>query len=76
MNVEAHRLSPEVVVPARTSQPVDDATRLRRANGVRYAKASLAMEGIFLDEQAEEIFARYVSGDIERDELWRCLHKE
>lgn len=49
--------------------PISAAERQRRQRAVDTARASVRLEGFILDEAAEELFARYVAGELTRPEL-------
>ena len=47
--------------------------RRTRQDAIDFARASIALEGLVLDAQAEALFARYVDGKLSRDELNRAV---
>lgn len=53
-----------------TSTPqLTPAERDRRLKAVNFARGSVRLEGFILDEAAEALFARYVNGELDNDEL-------
>jgi tellurite resistance protein len=47
----------------------DEQAQAKRRNAIDFARASVALEGFVLDDEAEALFARYVGGELSRDEL-------
>lgn len=43
--------------------------QVTRKEAIDFARASIALEGFVLDDEAEALFARYVGGELSRDEL-------
>lgn len=53
-----------------TSTPqITPAERARRLEVVNFARGSVRLEGFILDDAAEALFARYVDGELDNDEL-------
>lgn len=48
---------------------LSEAERQQRLKSVNYGRASVRLEGFVLDEASEALFARYVAGDLTREEL-------
>lgn len=54
-----------------TAPPVSDADRqrIRRKKAVDFARGSVRFEGFIWPEEAEVLFARYVDGELDSEEL-------
>lgn len=48
---------------------IDDKERAQRKTAIDFARASIALEGLVLDADAEALFARYIAGVLSREEL-------
>ncbi len=53
----------------RSDTPISNAEHMRRLAAIDFARASIALEGLVLDGQAEFLFARYIQGELSREEL-------
>ncbi|MEE3504539.1 antitoxin VbhA family protein [Acidiphilium acidophilum] len=50
---------------------ITEAERARRKEAIDFARGSVRLEGFILDEATERLNARYVAGEITRQELTR-----
>lgn len=53
----------------RTDSRISSEERTRRLKAVNHARGSVRLEGFILDGSAEALFARYVDGEISREQL-------
>ncbi|MHB0989810.1 MAG: antitoxin VbhA family protein [Burkholderiales bacterium] len=53
----------------RIDYPISNAEQMKRQAAIDFARASVALEGFNLDDQAEALFARYIQGELSREEL-------
>jgi hypothetical protein len=55
-----------------TEQPkINEAERARRKEAIDFARGSVRLEGFVLDPETEKLNARYVAGEITREEVTR-----
>lgn len=54
---------------ATSTPPITPAERARRLEAVNFARGSVRLEGFILDAAAEALFARYVDGELDNEEL-------
>ena len=53
----------------RIDYPITIAEQMKRQSAIDFGRASVALEGFILDDQAEALFARYIHGELSREEL-------
>ena len=53
----------------RIDYPITIAEQMKRQATIDFARANVALEGFHLDDQAEALFARYIQGELSREEL-------
>lgn len=53
----------------KTLRLISEQDRARREEAVRFARNSVELEGFHLSPEAESVFARYIRGEITRDQL-------
>lgn len=52
-----------------SGQRFDEISQMRRVDAVRFAAASLALEGLAISEEAEDLAGMFASGAISMEEL-------
>lgn len=63
-------INADFFAPAKIDRPpIDTQERAARQKAIDSARASIALEGFVLDGEAEALFARYIDGELSRDEL-------
>nr|WP_295743017.1 antitoxin VbhA family protein [uncultured Acidocella sp.] len=62
-----------ILMPERLQ--INQAERDRRQAAVDYARGSNRLEGLVVSPAAEDIFARYVAGELEADALMQEIQK-
>ena len=69
MNYVARPPKPATAAAPAVDSGISGKERLRRKAGVDYARASVRLEGLIVPPYAEDLYGRYIAGEINLKEL-------